>query len=207
MRHEHPISRPTVLTAETRHRLFNILQMISALVRLRIRRCQSQEARAQLAWVLEAVSTIARLQRGLDEAGQMGLHAHLAEQAALWRQIARDQGIALRADLDRSVVVPPGAAVPVALIVQELITNSFEHAFPHGRRGTISLSLRRDADGAVTVAVRDDGQGLPPCAEAAGRSRSGLRIARGLAETVGAEFEMAPERPHGTLALVRLARG
>lgn len=204
MRHEHSISHPNIVAAETRHRMFNALQMSSALVRLRARRCQSPEARAELAWVLQAVSTIARLQHGLDGADEAGLQAHLSDQTALWRQIGRDQGVALRADLAPGVVVPDGAAVPLALIMQELITNCLEHAFPHGQGGTISLSLKRDADGAVTIAVRDDGRGLPPGAESDDQPSSGLRIARSLAEILGAEFATGPAEPHGAAAWVPL---
>lgn len=143
-------------------------------------------------------------QRGLDEADRTGLQAHLSEQAVLWREFGRDQGVALNADLGAGIVIPVGAAVPMALIVQELITNSIEPAFPHGRGGTISLSLEQDADGVVTIAVRDDGQGLPSCAEADGQSRSGPRLLRSLAETIGAEFATSPAEPHGTAARVRV---
>ena len=49
---------------------------------------------------------------------------------------------------------------PVACIVNELVSNSFKHAFPDGRRGEITVILRPEADGRVVLSVADDGIGL-----------------------------------------------
>jgi len=53
------------------------------------------------------------------------------------------------------------AAVPCALIVNELFTNSLKHAFPPGRTGSISLSMERISGGSVRLVVSDNGVGMP----------------------------------------------
>ena len=55
-----------------------------------------------------------------------------------------------------------GRAVPLGLIVNELGTDSLKHAFPGGRRGTVSLALRREGGESAVLSVADDGVGLPP---------------------------------------------
>jgi two-component sensor histidine kinase len=48
-------------------------------------------------------------------------------------------------------------AVPLGLLVTELVTNSLKHAYPKGS-GNISVSLRREPVGKVVVVVADDGR-------------------------------------------------
>jgi anti-sigma regulatory factor (Ser/Thr protein kinase) len=48
-------------------------------------------------------------------------------------------------------------AVPVVLVVNELLTNSLKHAFPDRETGTVRVEARRTADGTVTITVSDNG--------------------------------------------------
>ena len=52
-------------------------------------------------------------------------------------------------------------AIPCGLIVNELVSNSFTHAFPDKRKGTITISLRSPAPHTYELTVSDDGIGLP----------------------------------------------
>jgi two-component sensor histidine kinase len=49
--------------------------------------------------------------------------------------------------------------IGVSLILQELLTNAFKHAFPDGRRGTITIKLSLDDEAVCHLVVRDDGLG------------------------------------------------
>jgi two-component sensor histidine kinase len=51
-------------------------------------------------------------------------------------------------------------AIPVGLILNELVSNSLKHAFPDGRRGEITITGRRTPIG-ITLSVQDNGVGLP----------------------------------------------
>jgi two-component sensor histidine kinase len=53
------------------------------------------------------------------------------------------------------------AAIPCALIINELITNSLKHAFPHGQPGKITLTMEHAPEGPVRLVVSDDGIGMP----------------------------------------------
>lgn len=52
-------------------------------------------------------------------------------------------------------------SISCGFIINELIMNSFKHAFPNGRKGTISISFNQTDDGFYTLIVRDDGIGFP----------------------------------------------
>ncbi len=53
-------------------------------------------------------------------------------------------------------------AIPCGLILNELISNALEHAFPRESSGTLLLGLRRLPDGLIRLEVSDDGIGPPP---------------------------------------------
>jgi two-component sensor histidine kinase len=52
-------------------------------------------------------------------------------------------------------------SIPCGLLVTELVTNSFKHAFPDGLMGEIRITLRQDPPGTCVLIVGDTGVGLP----------------------------------------------
>ena len=80
------------------------------------------------------------------------------------RRATRRSGCRLAEAGAGPVRAPIDRAVPLALVVSELVTNAVKYAFPDGREGTIRVSLRREEEqggGTLAIAVRDDGVGLP----------------------------------------------
>jgi two-component sensor histidine kinase len=73
-----------------------------------------------------------------------------------------------------SLLLPPEQVSPLAMVLNELLTNCFRHAFPGDRTGTIDVVLV-DRPDAYQLIVRDDGIGLHNANETAGRS-SGQKV-------------------------------
>jgi two-component sensor histidine kinase len=100
-------------------------------------------------------------------------------------------------------------AVPLALLVTELVTNSLKHAFPESRPGTVTVRLSVAADGVAELVVSDDGIGLSSLAEggpdifATQPTTLGFSLVRGFATQLGAEIKTLG-RP-GSSVLVRFA--
>jgi two-component sensor histidine kinase len=91
-------------------------------------------------------------------------------------------------------------AIPVGLIVNELLTNSFKHAFPEGRRGKIAVTLRRMEGKLVELVVRDDGVGLPSQAQLFRGPSMGMMLVRSLTEQIGGNIEISSQ--HGTSIVI-----
>jgi two-component sensor histidine kinase len=91
-------------------------------------------------------------------------------------------------------------AAAMAAIANEFVTNAYKHAFPAGRMGRVAIRGTLEADGRVTVVLRDDGVGM---ASGAGGSGLGMRIMRASAQQLGADLDTAPA-PAGTGFAVRL---
>lgn len=70
------------------------------------------------------------------------------------------QGITCNLDME-SVSTTIDYAIPCGLIVNELISNAFKHAFTEGQKGRISIGLKSGDDGEIEITVADNGVGLP----------------------------------------------
>jgi two-component sensor histidine kinase len=62
-------------------------------------------------------------------------------------------------DID-PVVLDRDHATPIALLVNEIVTNSLKHAYPNGKAGKIRVALKRGEGNTIRLRVSDDGQGF-----------------------------------------------
>jgi two-component sensor histidine kinase len=79
------------------------------------------------------------------------------------------------------------AAMPLALIANELLTNAVKHGFDRQGAGTVRVRLRREDD-AFLFYVEDDGTGFD--LQLVQQRSSGLRLVQGLARQLGGKFEV-----------------
>jgi two-component sensor histidine kinase len=183
---------------EIHHRVKNNLQTVAALLRLQARRLDEPQARAALEESVRRVASIAMvhetLSLALDETVRFDgiadrVLAMCAEVAAPESAVA----VVRRGDFG---VLAADLATPLAMVLTELVQNAVEHA----AASRIEVDVERTAD-ALTVVVRDDGQGLPAGFELAASTRLGLKIVRTLVEgELRGTIELAPVRSGGTAA-------
>jgi two-component sensor histidine kinase len=179
-----------LLISELRHRLANSFQLLQAVIHIRLRSASDPESRRHLSWLLDVVTALAMLQQRIGVAGPADFGAYLIEAASYWRRICEGRPIGILLNV-QSVQVSEAQASTLALIAHELITNCVEHAFPHGRAGSVELGFRERKDGARELTVRDNGAGLPE--GPGGEPRQGLELVRGLAAHLGGSVEVADE--------------
>ena len=93
-------------------------------------------------------------------------------------------------------------AVPFGLIINELISNTFKHAFPRDRRGEIRVALSSDDGGEISLEVSDDGIGLPEDLDIRNTDTLGFGLVVGLTERQ-LRGSIAVDRTAGTKFLIR----
>jgi two-component sensor histidine kinase len=71
-------------------------------------------------------------------------------------------------------------AVPIGLILNELVSNAYKHAFPKGRPGILEIVIRKPENGKVELIVRDNGRGLPNAFDPEKTKSVGLYLVNGL---------------------------
>jgi PAS domain S-box-containing protein len=170
-----------VLLKEIHHRVKNNLQMIVSLLNIQKQRIDSRELAEELSVLQNRVTAIAHIHEALygsesfskirfDDYARSILHDLSYVYAATSR------GIHVREELS-PVDLTIEQAIPCGLILNELLTNSFKHAFADtGNDGkTVALAMSRDGD-VVTLAVSDNGVGMPEKGDNVLKHVSGLDI-------------------------------
>ncbi|HIK37419.1 MAG TPA: PAS domain S-box protein [Geminocystis sp. M7585_C2015_104] len=81
-------------------------------------------------------------------------------------------------------------AIPAGLLVNELVTNAFKHAFPDNREGEVRISLGVEDTGEILLKVSDNGVGFPPDFNWEESDSLGLRLVRLLCQQLDASIEV-----------------
>ena len=118
-------------------------------------------------------------------------------------QAAGDARITVRASAP-GVTLAVEQAVPIGLLVNELVANAVKHAFPPSRTsGRVEVTLEPVAPGRLRLQVRDDGIGMPESAAEAGDTSSlGLVIVRALVRQLAGALTV--DRVEGTTFRIEL---
>ncbi len=196
-----------VLLREIHHRVKNNLQIVTSLLNLQLRGIEDGAARGLLRESQDRVKTMALVHEKLYQSkglATLDSPAYLRDLvASLFRSYGAVPRISQRVEA-QEVPLDIDAAVPLGLVVNELVSNALKHAFPDGRIGCVVVSLATTGD-ATTLTVKDDGVGLPEGLEAR-RSRSlGLQLVDGLATQLRGELTTT-SGPAGTTFTLVFAR-
>jgi PAS domain S-box-containing protein len=196
-----------LLLEELTHRVKNSLQFIAATVMIESRSHQSGQGRAALERVSHRIAALGHLYSKLTDA-----HTVEAVDAATYlEELCRDLVASIRMQGDTSVSLetdieserlPTDRAIPIGLIVNELVTNAVKYAFPGEAKGTVMVTLKR-MPGELRLTVADDGIGLDPR-----RADSGLggRLVDGFAQQLGGQVERKSDRRGTTVQLILPSR-
>ena len=178
-----------ILLKELTHRVKNSLQTIGSIVRIEARHHRSGEGRGALEQVANRINAIGRLYANLEKAGSIeAIDAALYLEDVCANLIASTQQAGETISLVTDVAneqLPTAQAIPIGLIVNELVTNAIKYAFPEGGTGTVTVTLKR-ISGRLCLSVADDGIGA-----SFQRHESGLGslLIEGFAEQLDARLE------------------
>ena len=150
------------LLREVQHRVKNNLQLVVALIRLEARN-EGRGDKVNLAALAGRIESLQLLYQALSldvSADEIDLGHYLSQIAAAVMSTYAMDGIRLDLKMDHAPV-SINIALPVGLVVNELITNSFKHAFGGHGSGVITVECLRKGEERYRVVVADDGAGLP----------------------------------------------
>ena len=145
-----------VLFQEIHHRVKNNLQQVASLVKLQQAPAQMKE---DLIRRIAAMSAVHQHIYESDQFGALDAEAYLDKLLAGLRDSAPP-----KVDLDWHLAplqLSPDQALPLGLIVNEVVANAFKHGFPNGRAGRVSVSLERPLQGNEAIlSITDTGVGM-----------------------------------------------
>ena len=196
---EDALREKTVLLNEVHHRVKNNLQVVTSLLNLQADHAGDPRLRAMLTEScgrVKAMSLTHQLLYERKDFSRLDLGDYLDRLVQSIRATYRATGgrIALRLDLPlQAVHLDLERTIPCGLLVNELVTNSFKHAFPGDRCGEIVIQLRALAQGEIGFDVADDGIGLPPGVDMASLSSLGLQLVPLFVEQLHGKLRIARE--------------
>jgi PAS domain S-box-containing protein len=195
-----------ILLQEVHHRVKNNLQVIKSLLRLQAYTVMDPALRELFHDSQNRVQAMALVHEQLYRAHDLDhidFATYLRELAAsvLRSYEGRSAQITLTFDIDSAVALNIDTAIPLGLILTELVSNSIKHAFRDGRTGTIAVGLRSDAEG-LALSVRDDGVGIPETLDPWATGSLGLQLVGDLTQQLGGA--LAIERREGACFQVHI---
>jgi PAS domain S-box-containing protein len=194
-----------VLLKEIHHRVKNNLQVIASMLSLQAASIQDEASRAQLLESQHRVRTIALVHEKLycsKDFTRIPFRTYAEELASyLHHSLAKTGGqVVLDCQID-DVEIEVSTAIPLALILNELLSNALKHAFPDGREGRVTLALSQAPEGPYEFSVADDGVGFPAGLDFRSTESMGLQIVTILAQQIGGVLAM--RRDGGTTFVLR----
>ena len=184
-----------VLLKEVHHRVKNNLQVVARLLDMQADTIEDLSIRTLFEDSQQRIQSIALIHETLYQAGNGVAQANAAEYLA---RLSQQLFEAYRSPGDRHTLrvraepvwlaVP--TAVPCCLLITELITNSFKHAFPDDLVGEIHVTLRQDPPGTCVLTVGDTGVGLPEDLDVRATESLGWQLVRLLTEQLRGTIEL-----------------
>lgn len=183
-----------VLLKEIHHRVKNNLAVIASLFYLQSNTTDDPNTIRLLRESCDRVRSMALvhevLYRSPDLANiDFATYARELCEGLLRSQAVDATAIRFQPSLHR-VLLTVSQALPLGLILNELVVNALTHAFPNGRQGTLAVDLVQDDEGICMLRVVDDGVGLPPGLDVESTTTLGLVIIRSLARQIDANFTL-----------------
>jgi len=195
-----------ILLKEIHHRVKNNMQVISSLLSLQSDNIGDERIKSLFLESQSRIASMALIHEKLYQSSDLG-HIDFADYLqGLVENLTSSLGAGART-IDINLDVPLiflgiDTAIPCGLIINELISNAFKHAFHAGSPGRIEASLTRVENGRLRLVVRDNGCGIPPGIDPLRTKSLGLKLVHTLTRQLRGEISI--ENDSGTCFVLLL---
>jgi len=189
------LEHQAMLTREMSHRVKNSLASVVGLLRVQSRSAQSEAVREALKDASSRITTIAQVHDHLWRSARIGF-VDIADFAGeLCRKLQETVPHTVRCNFGH-LMISADKAIPLGLLINELVTNSAKHAYPDGA-GEIEVSGERRGDD-LHVEVSDRGVGLPEDFDIdQPRASLGFKVIKSLLAQLEGRIDVACNTPTG----------
>lgn len=189
------LKEKALLLKEIHHRVKNNLSIISSLINLQLDRVKDAYHRALFEEHRDKINSMALIHELVYKSkdfSEISLKTYIQEISSNLKEVYHtDQHpIDIEAHIE-NVIVDINHALPLGLIINEVMTNSFKHAFHDTSRGKIAIELVKDKR-LVKLKISDNGSGLN--SETKKEESLGMEILKGLIEQVGGRYSFTNDK-------------
>ncbi len=202
------LNEKEVLLREIHHRVRNNLQIVSSLLELARTRTHNKEAIDLLLESHARIHTMALIHSQLyqtDRFDKIHMQKHIQQLIThlshLYDIDKRITPVVRTAEIHLSLT----QAIPCALVLNEVISNIFKHAYKKGEAGTFEVTMEQTRDKKISVKIKDHGGGVPQEIDVFETGSLGLKLTRSLVIDQ-LKGEMQVNRNNGTEVLIEFPR-
>jgi PAS domain S-box-containing protein len=188
---QNDLNEKTLLLSEIHHRVKNNLQVITSLLNLQSQKVSNKEDLRLFNDSKNRIHMMARVHEKLYQSNNFAMINFKEYLPDVLNDIFKSSEICERVNLKmaiKDVVLGIDDAIPVALIVHELFSNSIKYAFPNDKKGTIEISFKLLDEDTFQLIFQDNGMGLPQNFDVDKTDSLGLNIVRGLVNQIVGEI-------------------
>ncbi|MFA5221778.1 MAG: PAS domain S-box protein [Methanoregula sp.] len=193
------LDEKVILLREIHHRVKNNLQIIISLVNLQMRQIDDKRLKQVMAETQNRVKAMSLVHEKLYQSEDISKIDLANYTRFLASQLFSFYGVDSRlVVLDVSIgkiMLDINTAIPFGLIINELASNALKHAFPNGKTGSLSITVREEKK-ILHLTVKDDGVGVPADFDWRNAESLGLRLVISLVDQLDGTIEL--DRHAGT---------
>lgn len=185
-----------ILLKEIHHRVKNNLQVISSLLELQIGKLKNKEYSQVVEETqrhIHSMSLVHQMLYQTEDISKINLNEYLKKLSTFIHSGQLKQDVEINIDT-ADVEIALEKAIPLGLIVTELITNSFKHAFVDNEQGSIDIKVSEE-ESKKTLNYTDNGNGIPAAVNIETSRSLGFRLIRMLSEEMKANLQVSGKAP------------
>ena len=208
-RKEEELMIKTSVIKEIHHRVKNNLQTIASLLRMQMRRTDSDEAKNVLKESLNRILSISLVHEILSHHDEETIDISDVSQKLLellTHSMVSAECHVVTKFYGNALFLPSDAATSLALVLNELITNAIIHGFEGINEGVLAIYIQQEGNGCI-LRIQDNGVGMshmPTVSQPAKRKHLGLAIVRTLIEKdLKGSLEFNDVKSRGTEVVIR----
>lgn len=184
-----------LLLKEVYHRVKNNMQVISSLLSIQAAQVKDRETLELFRESQARISAMALVHEQFyqsDDLSRIDFGNYIRELARSLSYSSGAGNVNVAIDV-QDFFLSIDKAIPCGLIINELLSNAFKHAFPEGARGSVSILFHTDADGVAHLVITDNGIGIPQAIDPNTVTTLGLKLV----------FQLAEHQLGGSVTLIR----
>jgi len=174
------------LLQELYHRTKNNMQVISSMLKMEARRSNNKDLQTSFKEITGKINTMALVHQKLYQAkdlSRINLKEYIVDLIQLITRSYSTQArnVSFQYDLE-DIFVLIDTVMPLGLVLNELISNVFKHAFPDNAKGILKIVLKLGSENAILLSLKDNGIGIPDDLELRESKSMGLQTMFSLIE-------------------------
>ncbi len=197
-----------VLIKEIHHRVKNNLSMIASLLNLQMDYISDEQTAKHFIDAKGRIASMSLVHEKLyqtDNLSVLDLRGYVEDIVSQLIDAYCSSSMRVNSTIDiPETAIDLDTAIPLGLLVNELVTNSLRHGCGEGKEGVLEVTLS-EKNGDYSLTVRDNGAGLPENFDISATKSLGLTLVTLLSEQLNGSFELFSD--NGTTAVVTFSLG